>query len=210
MINIINPKGIFYCLVTVCVAFLTGCASIKPLPQAYLNPKHDIFVKIVKCPEKPQMMDSGQGGILGAIITGTSRKSTMKQMMAGIQGETVKELVRQEMNRAIQQQFNIVDSDTDLTLNITINNFGFFVPTTVAGIKTGAYQFQIAGTVEIVDSKLKSKRVASAIAIAQSPLGSKPSAEAVPDALTQSVKIFVENTVKALLMIKEPSRTKKA
>ena len=177
----------------------SGCATSKSLPHAYLDTKHDLSVTVVKIPEKPQMMDSGQGGLLGALITSTSRKSMMNDMLQGVQGETVKELIRQEINRLIQEKFNLVDSSDDLKLNVRIDTYGFFVQTTVAGIKTGGYQFQIRGYVEILDAKQGSKKVAFVNGVSQSPLGNKPTQEAVPGALDGAVKQFSENAVSVLL-----------
>ena len=179
--------------------FGTGCAGTKPLPKAYIDSKHNLTVSVVKIPEKPQMMDSGQGGILGAIITATSRNSMMKEMLAGVQGETVKELIRQEVSRVFQEKFSIVDTGDDLKLDIEVGTYGFFVPTTVAGIKTGAYQFQITGRVMVFDAKNNSKRVALGGAVAQAPLGSKPTKEAVPEAISQCVQKFAEQVMASLI-----------
>jgi hypothetical protein len=189
----------FSCTALVVFLFCSGCATSKNLPRTYLDTRHDLTVTVVKIPEKPQMMDSGGGGLIGMMVTSTTRKSTMKEMMEGIQGETVKELTRQEINRLLQDRFNLVDSSDDLKLNVRIDTYGFFVPTTVAGIKTGAYQFQITGYVEIRDAKLGSKKVAFVNGVSQSPLGNKPTQEAVPGALADAIKQFSENTVNYLI-----------
>lgn len=172
--------------------FCAGCANTQPLlPRSYLEGRHDLSVAVVSVHEKPQMSDLyGRGGMAG-ILTATTRTSMMRETMAGIQGETVTELVRQEVTRRLRPEFNIVEHTNDLQLTIRIDTFGFFVPTvTGLGIKAGAYQFQILARVEVLDSKQQCKRLGFSNVIGHAPLGNKPSPELMPDALSKSVEDF--------------------
>jgi hypothetical protein len=178
--------------------FCSGCASSRPVPRSYFQQPCQLSVEVVRIPPKPAMRDSGQGGLIGALVTSTSRASNMREKMAGIQGETVKELLRQEMVGQMQDSFQIVESSKDLKLEVNVNSYGFFVPTTVAGIKTGGYQMEILGGVEVRDIKSK-KKVAFTPVTAQAPLGSKPTADAVPEAVGQTIKTFATSTRNVLL-----------
>jgi hypothetical protein len=93
-----------------------------------------------------------------------------------------------------------VDTGDDLKLNIRVDIYGFFVPTTVLGIKAGAYQFQIIGYVEARDAKKKGKKVAFAKnVISQVPMGSKPAKELVPEAIAQCVQKFAAAVKSSLI-----------
>lgn len=174
----------------VCAVFTSGCATSRPLPKAYLEQDHEATVVMKRIRDKPQMQDSGQGGLIGALITATSRSSNMKEKMAGIQGETVKELLLQELNRRVAEHFVLNQKTNDLKFDVTILTWGWFVPTTVLGIKTGAYQCQIVGRVDVYDVQQKMKRVAFVPVTVQKPLGNKPEEVAAKEAIIEAAQQF--------------------
>jgi len=80
-------------------------------------------------PSKATMRDSGQGGLIGVIVT-AGRGSNMKEKLAGIQSETVRELFSQEFNRKVGEHFVLNQLTNDLKIQVTIQSWGWFVPTT--------------------------------------------------------------------------------
>lgn len=159
------------------ILLLSGCATPpRPLPGTYLNTKHSISVQVKRCPDSPSLVVTEQGGLIGLAVNAT-RTSNMKSQMEGIRGETVKELLQQQIKSHIEKQFEVLDSSDDLELNVFIQNWGWFLPTTLAAVKTGSYEYQIAGTAEILDLRTQRKKVCHCVATAKAPLGDEPTAE---------------------------------
>jgi hypothetical protein len=175
-----------------CVAgllLLPGCQSIRPLPVAYLEQEHDATVVIKRMPPNATMRDSGEGGLIGAFVT-MGRGSNMEKKLAGIQGETVRELFLQEFSRHLGEHFVINQQTNDLKIQVIIMNWGWFVPTTVLGIKTGAYQCEMSGVVEVFDMKNKKKKIALMPVQVQRPLGNKPEEVAAKEAIVEVAQAF--------------------
>lgn len=177
----------------------SGCYSPKPIPKAYFESKCDMSVAVDKCPEKATMSDSEQGGIIGAMVT-AGRGDKMRDAMSGIVGDTVKELVRQRFSERMEEHFDVYDTG-QLNTVITIRQWGWYLPTTVAGIKTGAYHFYIAGDVVVSDAKRpKSKsKIAKTRISAMEPIGNKPTAELSQEALLKCADKFANETVAFLV-----------
>lgn len=172
----------------------TGCYSAKPIPAAYFEQECEVSVKMGRCPEKAQMTDSGQGGLIGAIVT-AGRATKMQEAMEGITGDTVKELVRQRFEAAIEDYFDVYE-DGQLKTVIEIERWGWFVPTTIAGIKTGAYQFTLGGRVRITDTQISKKgTIAFYQASVSHSIGDLPTAAVSQEALLQCAENFAAETV---------------
>ena len=150
-------------------------------------------------PREAADADSGQGGLIGALITATSRASNLKDKMAGIQGETVKELILQELNRRLEKSFVLGEAAKDLKMDVYIDTWGWFVPTTVLGIKTGTYQCEVIGRTTITDLRQKNKKVAFVPVIVQKPLGNKPEEVAAKEAIIEAAQEFANRTVDFLV-----------
>lgn len=178
----------------VCLAG-SGCYSPKPIPQAYLAQELEMDVTVGRCPETAQMRDSGQGGLIGAIVT-AGRADKMKEVMEGIIGDTVKELVRQKFEAAIEDHFDVYE-DGQLQTVIDIEQWGWFVPTTIAGIKTGSYQFKLSGMVTVTDKQVKKDRgkIATCRIVALESIGDKPTAAASQEALLTCADKFAADAV---------------
>ncbi|MEN6429202.1 MAG: hypothetical protein ABFE13_27970 [Phycisphaerales bacterium] len=185
----------------------SGCYSPKPIPKAYFETKCDMSVAVDKCPEKAKISDSGQGGLIGAMVT-AGRGDAMREAMSGIVGDTVKELVRQRFSERIEEHFDVYDTGQLATV-ITIQQWGWYVPTTVVGIKTGAYHFIIAGSVAVNDAKRpKSKaKIAKMRVSAMEPIANKPSAELSQEALLKCADKFASEAV-AFLVKQKTAQTK--
>ena len=142
----------------VTLSLMLGCATApKPLKDTYFKEAHEMTVEVVGISEKPTLMDSGGGGIIGLLVS-AGRSSTMREKMAGLSGDAVSELLRQTITEKLEDHFEVVEEEGDLATEITITNWGWFVPTTMFGIKTGSYQFRIMGSVNIWDKSKKGQK----------------------------------------------------
>ena len=122
----------------------------------------------------------------------------MREAMQGISGDTVQELVRQRFEAAIEDYFDIYE-DGQLQTVIDIDQWGWFVPTTMVGIRTGAYQFTLAGTVTITDKEKKKKSKIGAIkTMASEAIGDKPTATQSQEALLKCADAFAAQAVSFL------------
>ncbi len=188
------------------IVFLSGCATKPtPIPASYYQNRHEMSVKVVKCPPQAKMMDSGQGGLLGAAITASTRSGSMREQMRGIQGETVSELLRQKITTNLEDCFDIVDDKEQLAAEVVVTQWGWFVPTTVLAIKTGSYQFRINGKVTVYDVISQSKKQVGYIAaLADQPLGNDPSKADTDEALIKAADDFA-NKVTAVILQNRPS-----
>ena len=172
----------------------SGCYHQEPIPKAYFNQNVEMAVTVNKCPATAQMRDSGQGGLIGAMVT-AGRASAMKEAMEGIVGDTVKELTRQKFEAAMEDYFDIYE-DGQLQTVIDITQWGWYVPTTIAGIKTGAYQFILAGTVTVTDTQKKKKnKIGTCQITATESIGDKPTAAVSQEALLKCADKFATEAV---------------
>ena len=202
-------KSALLLVLCIVVCFIgSGCYSPKPIPHAYFEQEPEVAVVVDECPEAAQMRDSGQGGLIGALVT-AGRADKMKEAMEGIIGDTVKELVRQQFESAIEDYFDVYE-DGELRIEIDIEQWGWFVPTTVAGIKTGAYQFTISGLITVTDPEVKKKKgqVATCrIAVSES-IGDKPTAAVSQEALLKCAQAFATQAVTFLTQEKDAPQKK--
>ncbi len=171
----------------------SGCYSPKPIDAAYFTSKPAMSVTIGRCPEKAQMQDSGQGGLIGVMVN-AGRASAMREAMTGIAGDAVKELVRQRFTEKMEEHFDVADAGQLKTV-IDIYQWGWFAPSTVAGIRTGSYQFLLSGAVTITDTQQKDKKVAFLRQEAREVIGNKPTAEVSQQALLKCADKFAADTV---------------
>ncbi len=116
--------------------------------------------------------------------------------MEGIIGDTVKELVRQKFEAAIEEYFDVYE-EGQLRAEIDIEQWGWFVPTTVAGIKTGSYQFTLAGMVTVTDKEVKKKKgqIATCKIAVNESIGDKPTAAVSQEALLKCTDKFAAEAV---------------
>jgi len=180
-----------------------GCASAPPnLPSTYFENQREMSINVVKINDKANFRDSGQGGIIGAVMS-ISRSSNMQEMFEGIKGETVKELLRQEIEKKLESTFAIDEESKDLGLEIEVSQWGWFLPTTAFGIKTGSYQLDLVGSVSVYDLRSEKKKVAQVKITSQKPLGNDPTALACQQALKQAIEDFAEQARISLLKEKK-------
>ncbi len=197
-------RRMFVVVAALCIAiFFQGCASgPQPIPAAYFDAPHQISVQVTRIEEKPSFRDSGNGGLVGVLV-GLGRSSDMKKMFDGIKGETVKELIRQELESKLDTTFVVDEESKDLGLEVEISHWGWFLPTTAFGIKTGSYQLEIMGTVAVYEVSPEKKRVANLLIASRKPLGNKPTAEICQQALEQAITDFAQQARDTLLKEKK-------
>jgi hypothetical protein len=179
---------------------LFGCATgPKSIPDAYYQKDYYMSVDVVKCSEKPQMADSGGGGLIGLMVKG-ARAKTMKEKMEGIRGDAFKELLRQNISQKLEDYFEVVGEDAELATEISIVQWGWFLPTTAFGIKTGSYQFVIGGEVKVFDNNDgKKTRIASVSVTSAQPMGNDPTKDASQEALLKAIEDFSNQAVDVIL-----------
>jgi hypothetical protein len=154
------------------------------------------------------MMDSGNGGIIGAIITGTSRTERMREQLAGIRGEDVQQAILDEFNPRMSEHLKLADKDEDLRIEVTVLTWGWFVPTIDFGIKVGEYQSQLIGRVDIYDNVIK-KKIAYANVQISRPIGLKPQEELARSAVTEVARVFASEAEEALVHSVKPSQPRR-
>lgn len=181
---------------------LAGCATPPtPIPAAYLDTDKEMSVDIVDIADKPQMRDSGQGGLIGAMVT-AGRGKKLREKMEGVEGSAVKELVRQELTRNLEENFYIEEESEQLVVEVDIITWGWFLPTGILGIKGGDYQTEIVGEVRVIDLELPEddQQIAYAQAIrAFEPLGSDPDDAKLEESLLRCADSFGKQVVDFLL-----------
>jgi hypothetical protein len=178
----------------------SGCYSPKAIDSAYFASKPSMTVTIGKCPEKAQMQDSGQGGLIGVAVN-AGRAATMREAMSGIAGDTVKELVRQRFSEKMEEYFDVADNGQLKTV-IDIYQWGWFTPSTVVGLRTGSFQFLLSGAITITDNQQGNKKIAFLQQRTTEAIGDKPTAELSQQALLKCADKFAADTVAFLTKAK--------
>jgi len=200
-------KKRLFCLSIIMIVvafFFSGCATgPKSIPSAYFQKDYEMSVEVSRCPEKPQMMDKGGGpGVFGLVglVVNAARASEMREKMEGIKGDAFKELLRQKISEKMEDYFEIVDENPNLVAEIEILQWGWFVPTTMMGIKTGSYQFRINGKVHIYEQK-KDERVliGNASALTQQSMGNDPTKDVTQEAMLKAIEDFSDKVMKIIL-----------
>jgi len=194
------------CLLMSAVALLVGCATPPTaIPATYYGRQTPMSVKVTHCSTDPKMVDSGQGGLFGAAFTAMVRGSSMRKAMEGIKGDTLSELLRQKLTEKMECCFDINENSDQLATEIYVTQWGWFVPSTVAGIKTGSYQLTINGTVTVFDLVQKRKTVGYVVGISQQPLGNDPTPADTQEALLKAVDDFTAKAA-AVILAKTPPK----
>jgi hypothetical protein len=190
-------QGVWLSLAAACALLASGCATHQPIPKTYLDQSKHARLVIQKVPPAPTMADSGQGGLVGAIITGTSRANNMKEKLAGIHGDQVQEAFTQAFQKSMGEHLVVGDSDGELRIVVNIDTWGWYVPTIDFGIKVGDYECQVVGRVDVFDTQ--DKKVAFAHLRVAEPLGSKPEEDNARKAVTQVAERFAAAAETALV-----------
>lgn len=190
-------------LVSLVLVLTAGCATYKPLPETYLHPPHSAVVVMAGIPHHPLMMDSSQGGLVGALITATSRASRMREQLAGIDGQQVQSVLMEQFKHELGEHLQLDTTNQDLRIEVTVDVWGWYVPTISFGIKVGEYQSQLVGRVAAFDP-VQNKKVAFARLQIQRPIGLKPEPESARAAVDDMARAFAEAAEQALVHSVKP------
>ena len=185
-----------------------GCATQRPIPSAYFPPTDTaISVQVSKISEKPVLRDSGGGGLLGMALSSSLRGGAMRESLEGLQGSLVHDLVKQELENVLGAYFVVEEESRQLQLDVAIDSWGWFVPSTVLGIRAGSYQFEIAGKATVRDASERRKTVGYVQAITHLPLGGDPETADAQAVVTDAAKDFSRQVLEILLKKAPPSET---
>jgi len=184
----------------VLAALASGCQTNRPLPATYLGGDQTVAVAMVGTIPGATMRDSGQGGLIGAMVT-AGRQSDFRKRLDGVEASAVASLVRQQVQRRLEEKFYIEETSDQLMFNITLNKWGWFVPTTALGIKAGSYRFEIIADIEVVDKRLTGDKqvVGKVTLVASEPLPNEPGAAEIQAALEATAEKLAKEAVDFLL-----------
>jgi len=126
----------------------------------------------------------------------------MQKRMEGVKGDAVTELVRQKMTEKIEPYFEVSEMSKNLTTEVKITQWGWFVPITELGIKTGSYQFTLNGMVNVYDLAKNRQQVGYVVATTQQPLGNDPTPQQTQEALLKAAEDFSDKAMAVILQNK--------
>lgn len=194
-----NALRLFCILSAASIFIFSGCATVPiKMPSNYLSEEHDISVEVVHIKDKASLRDSGSGGLIG-LVAKAVRSGGMEEIFGGIQGETVKELLRQQIENNLDEVFYIEEESEDLVLELNITQWGWFIPTTVLGIKTGGYQLEIIGQIAVYDLTMEKKLLMKTFVSSQQPLGKEPTSEETNKALMLAIADFSKKAANSVV-----------
>lgn len=129
------------------------------------------------------------------------RGKKLREKMEGVEGSAVKELIRQELTRNLEEHFYIEEFSEELAVKVNVLTWGWFLPTGILGIKGGDYQTEIIGEIEVFDLQLPEdeQRIAYAQIRANDPLGNDPDDAKLEESLLRSADLFGTKVVDFLL-----------
>lgn len=195
-----KPVGILVLVGAIGIVCLTGCASPRPIPRTYFQAEEpEISVTVTRINEKPAFRDSGGGGLLGTLISESLRGNTFRESMEGLSGNMVGDLIKQALEAALEEHFFIEDASKQLHVDIEITQWGWFLPTTLLGIKAGSYKMEIVGKATTWDVAERRKKVGFAKITTQIALGSDPETANVQEVLREATKLFGAQVANILL-----------
>jgi hypothetical protein len=197
----IRYAGFF--LVAISLLLACGCGpQFKTLPPETLNDEFEMGICVKDVPEKPSLLTSGGGGLIGLMVA-SSRESELEEKFKGVSGSALRELIQQNIANRLEDYFEIIDPEEKprYISNVKINQWGWYLPTGMFGIKTGVYNFRIGGQVEVRDSKLKDEEEGLAYYAtgALVPIGNEPTTQQIKQAMIKCADKFAEQAVSFLV-----------
>jgi hypothetical protein len=183
-----------------------GCISMpKMLPAEYFTPTRTITVAVADCAETPVLRtDQPQGGVAGA--TWLTRNEAMRNRLSGIKPEMIQRAVEQELAKQLAGTFNVVAHDAQLGLEVSINEWGWYVPTGTYGESIDIHFFRLGGTATIVDlaPAQNGAEVYHAYNSTDTPIGDRLTKEKCEAALPKAAEEFAAQIVRFILKGQAP------
>lgn len=183
-----------------------GCAGLsKSLPADYFAPRRTLTVAVVHCAETPVLRtDQPVGHAEGA--GWQARNETMRRRLAGIAPDLIQLAVEEELARQLNGLFKVVGSDAQLALEVSITEWGWFVPTGRCGKNQGVRHFRLGGTATITDRDpaRNDAPVFRAYRCADTPLADARTTECSAAAVPAAAADFAAAIVGAILQVQQP------
>ena len=147
--------------------------------------------------------DRPQGQIAGT--TWLVRNEAMKNRLAGITPEKLQAAVRTALAKRLPDAFAVAERDAQLALRVTLDDWGWYVPTGRFGESTDAHYFRIGGTASIADPAQADAEVFFTYNSTDTPLGDHLTKEKCTAALPAAADDFAAQIVRFILKGKPPA-----
>jgi len=179
----------------------TGCISMpKMLPAEYFEPARTISIEVAGGLPTPTLStDQPQGRIAGA--TWLARNEAMKNRMKGITPAMIHDAVGKSLAKQLGGIFTVARRDAALALKVTVDDWGWYVPTGRFGESTDIHCFHIGGTASIVDldPAKNGQEVYFTYNSTDTPLGDHLTKEKCEAALPKAAEDFAAQIVRFIL-----------
>jgi hypothetical protein len=172
----------------------------KMLPADYFQPKRTMTVTVENRAPAPTLhTDQTSGNIAGA--TWLVRNEAMRTRMAGITPEMIQQAVEQELVQQLKDTFTIAGGEAQLALKVSIDDWGWSVPTGKYGESMDIHNFRIGGPASIVDldPAKNGAEVYFTYNSTDAPLGDHLTKEKCEAALPGAAKEFAAQIVRFIL-----------
>jgi len=188
-------------IIPVCLLGWSGCISMpKQLPAEYFQPKRMMTIEVTNRALKPTLQtDQPVGNLAG--VTWLVREEAMKNRMAGISPGMIQQAVEKELAKQLRDTFTIADGQAQLALKVSIDEWGWSVPTGKYGESTDRHSFRIGGTASIIDldPAKNGAQVYFTYNSTDTPLGDHLTKEKCEAALPKAAEDFAAQIVRFIL-----------
>jgi hypothetical protein len=176
-----------------------GCVHAPVmLPVEYFTPPRSISVQVVHCSDAPVLRtDQPVGNTTG--IGWMSRNETMRSRLARIAPKQIELAVEKELMIQLAPEFPIAGGGAQLVLEVSIDEWGWYVPIGRFGDASGPHHFRIRGSTTITDPARDDGVVFYSSNCTDSPLDNHQSQEACEAALPEAAEDFAAQVVRSLL-----------
>lgn len=181
-----------------------GCISMpKMLPAEYFAPPRTLAIEVTDCPAVPTLRtDQPAGTLAGA--TWLVRVQAMNNRMAGITPDMVQQAIRRALEKPLAGTFTLADRDAQLVLKVSLNDWGWYVPTGKFGESTDIHYFRLGGTSTIVDPAQNGETVFFTYNSTDTPLGDRLTKEKCEATLPKAAEDFAAQIARFILKGKPP------
>ena len=144
--------------------FMSGCFGPKYIPSSYFLSRHDLKVDVKSIPDPVHLEESSSqsNSLLGDIIkaaANSSRKADLQKAFAHIDSDEVRNNLQASISAKIEDHYNVKHDSKDLAVEVKINSWGWILPTSSMGIRTGSYYLQMTGKVVVYDEYPSRKEI---------------------------------------------------
>lgn len=174
------------------ILLLAGCLSLpQMLPAEYFEPRRTLSIEVADCPPAPSLNTDQPAGLIGS-TTWRIRDQAMRNRMAGITTNDIHSAVAKALRKHLADLFEIVPDQAQLSLKVSIQEWGWYVPTGKHGESRDIHYFRLGGSTTIHDlaSNRAGQKVYFAYNSTDTPLGDHLTKEKCEAALPQAADDF--------------------